>query len=303
MTNALSTIEDEDGMIGGMMTAPASVNTAIQLMAAMVDKRIATARQYPRKISRFKLEASQLLREDVETARSAEYAKPVGGGTVKGASIRLAELAAMCWGNLEIDIAEPIIGDKSVTLVSTAYDLERNYRVQGIATASILKRDGSRYPQHMIETTILATASKARRNAILSAIPKAYIKDLLDVAREVAAGNKEPLEVIRKKMIEYFQRTHKVTEQQIFDMLNVGGIDDIGEPQIDELRLAANALKENEAKVEDFFNMKTESKADAVKAKIAARKDAAAKKEATPEPKDGAFPPDEQQADASAVKK
>ena len=96
---ALTVVDDEDSMLGMMLQQQqASVGTAIQMAAAMLDKRISTARAYPRSITKFKREAAQLLSEDVETARAAEYAKPVGGGVVKGASIRLAELAAMCWG-------------------------------------------------------------------------------------------------------------------------------------------------------------------------------------------------------------
>lgn len=272
MSTALTTIEDEDGLLGGMMQAPASVSTAIQVMAAMVDKRIATARSYPRKISRFKSEASQLLREDVETARSAEYAKPVGGSTVKGPSIRLAELAAMCWGNLEIEVGEPIVGDKSVVVKATAWDLERNYRQEAIATTSILKRDGSRYAAAVIETSALATAAKAKRNAIIAIIPRAYITDLLTVAKEVAAGNKKPLEIVRKETLEFFARSHKVQPEQIFAMLGIGGVDDITEEHLDELRPIATALKEGSATVEEFFQTKADSKLDAVREKVKARK-------------------------------
>ncbi len=280
---AMSVIDDDASMLGSMAMQPTmTASTAIQLMSAMIDKRIATARQYPRRISKFKSEAAGLLKEDVETARSAEYAKPVGSGKVRGASIRLAELAAMCWGNLDIEFGEPIVNDKSVTMTATAYDLERNYRVQGIATASIINAKGQRFPQHMIETTILACSSKARRNAILNIIPKAYITDLLQIAKEVAEGNKEPLEVVRVKMLDFFARTYKVTDQQVFEMLGVGGVDDIGEPQIDELRMAANALKDGEAKPEDFFPALTTNKADAVKAKIADRQKA--KQPATDKP-------------------
>lgn len=292
MSKELTTIDDEESMMG-VMPRPATVGTTIQMMAAMADKRIATARMYPRRISKFKAEASALLKEDVETAKSAEYAKPIGGGTVKGPSVRLAELAAMCWGNLEVELGEPMVSDKSVCVIATAWDLERNYRQQGMATTSILDKNGNRYKASMIETACMATAAKARRNAILNVIPRAYINDLLEVAREVARGNQDTLEVSRQKLLDYFARTHKVTAEQIYEMLNVGGLEDIGPTHIDELRLAANALKDNEAKVEDFFKAKTESKADAVKAKIAERKAASNGKANPPAASDSKlFPPD-----------
>lgn len=278
------TIIDEGQMDSVMPMTPIghgnqfAISTAIQAAAMMADKRIATARMYPRKISRFKQEATQYLREDIETARSAEYVKPVGGGTVRGASIRLAELAAMCWGNLEVEVAEPIIGDKSVTVKATAWDLERNYRQDGIATTSIVNRNGQRYQQHMIETAVMATASKAKRNAILAVIPRTYIQDLLQVAKEVAAGKQKPLEQQRIEMLDYFQRTYKVQPEQIFEFLGMGGLDDIGDNEIDLLRGVVTAIKEGSS-LDEYFKPQATSKADAVKAKIEARKTLAAKTE------------------------
>ena len=299
MSNALTTINDEDSRIG-IMPQPATVGTAIQMMAAMADKRIATARMYPRRISKFKAEASALLREDIDTARSAEYAKPVGGGTVKGPSVRLAELAAMCWGNLEVELGEPIVSDKSVCVIATAWDLQKNYRQQGMATTSILDKNGNRYKASMIETACMATAAKARRNAILNVIPRAYVNDLLEVAKEVAAGNKEPLEIVRKKTLEFFARSHKVQADQVFAMLGIGGIDDMTEDHLDELRPIATALKEGSATVDEFFTTKTESKLDAVREKVKARADAA---KANGNGKTSSLPGTESAADTSAIAK
>jgi len=68
---ALTVVDDEDSMLGMMLQQQqASVGTAIQMAAAMLDKRISTARAYPRSITKFKREAAQLLSEDVETARA-----------------------------------------------------------------------------------------------------------------------------------------------------------------------------------------------------------------------------------------
>lgn len=280
MNQEITIIEDRESALGGFMGQSNATSQAIQLAAAVLDKRITTARSFPRKISRFKSEAIALLQEDLETAASAEYAKPVGGGTVKGPSVRLAELAAMCWGNLELTVDEPIIGEKNVTVIAKAWDLERNYSAPGMATTSILNRQGQRYAAHMVETAALATASKARRNAILAVIPKSYIADLLKAAKEVTSKHKEPLDVTRTKMLDFFARTYKVQPEQVFAFLEVGGSDDIKEDQIDELRAVVTAIKEGEP-VDVFFSTKAASKAEEVKAKIAARKTATAAK---PEP-------------------
>ncbi len=278
---AMTVIDDGEASLGPMHAAmTASVSTAIQAMALMADKRIATARMYPRSIARFKKETAQLLREDVETARSAEYAKPVGNGVVRGPSIRLAELVAMCWGNIEVELSEPIVGDKNVTLRATAWDLEKNYRQDGMASISIVDKQGRRYPQHLIETTILAAASKAKRNAIIAVIPRSYIQDLLAVAKEVAMGNKKPLEQQRVDTLDYFARTHKVQPEQVFEFLKVEGIDDMGEEEIELLRGVVTAIKEG-AEITEYFRSPAASKAEEVKAKIKARQ---GKKEPGKEP-------------------
>jgi hypothetical protein len=211
---------------------------------------------------------------------SAEYSKPVGGGSVRGPSVRLAELAALCWTNIEVVIQEPIVSDSSVTVQAIAWDMEKNITMPGVATTSILNKQGQRYPQHLIETTIAATASKARRNAILAVIPRAYVNDLLVAAKAVASKNQKPLEQVRAEMLEFFARSYRVDAAQVFDYLGVDGVDDITLAHVDELRAVVTAIKEGEP-VEVFFG-KSKSKVDLAKEKLAARK-AKSEPEAIPE--------------------
>lgn len=275
--SAVSVVEDHETRVSGFMpqTGQLTVSSQIQAMAVLMDKRIATARAFPRSITQFKREATSLLTEDVETARAAEYAKPVGGGTVTGPSVRLAEIAALCWGNLEVELADPVVGDKSVTVTAYAYDLEKNSRQPGIASTSILKKDGSRYPQHMVDTMVNATASKARRNAILAIIPRAFVNDLLATAKRVAEGSQEPFESRRRKTLDYFATALKVKPEQVFEFLGIQGEADLTEDHLSELRPVATAIKDGEAKAEEFFPTSGESKLDAVRAKVAERKAAA----------------------------
>jgi hypothetical protein len=253
-----------------LTTLGASQNQAIAMAAAVLDKRLITARQFPRSIARFKQEAIALLQQDIETARSAEYSKPVGSGKVTGPSVRLAEIACMCWTNIEVEIMEPIVGETSVTVQAFAWDLERNVRVPGISSTSILTTAGTRYKQHMIDNAIMATASKARRNAIQAAIPRAYINDLLEAARKVARDNQKPLEQVRTDMLEFFARSYRVQAEQVFQYLGVGGIEDINLDHVDELRSVVTAIKDGES-IEAYFGA-VKTKTDLAKEKIAARR-------------------------------
>ncbi|MBL8867139.1 MAG: hypothetical protein JNK93_16410, partial [Planctomycetia bacterium] len=124
----------------------------------------------------------------------------------------------------------------------------------------------------------------------LAVIPKSYITDLLNAAKEVANKHKEPLEKTRSKMLDAFARTYKVQPEQVFALLEVGGIDDIAESHIEELRAIFTAIKEGEP-VEAFFTTKTASKADAVKEKIAERKAKSAAPAATKSESAATVPP------------
>jgi hypothetical protein len=269
-------VHDDNRAIAPM--ASAATSHAVALAGALLDKRIASAKQWPRSISQFKREATQLLHEDIETARSAEYAKPVGGGTVTGPSVRLAEIAAYCWKNIDVEISDPIISENSVTVQAFAWDMERNTRMPGIASMPILKSNGQRYPQHMIDTTTNATASKARRNAILAVIPRSFINDLLVIAKEVASKNRPPLEEVRAKLLQFFENSHRVSPQQVCEYLSVKGVDDIGYEHVDELRAVAQGIKEGEP-VEGYFG-KSKTKAE-IAAEAKAKRDAAKVNEPT----------------------
>lgn len=289
-TEAMTIIEDADATLGRMARQnDVAMSTALQAMSMMIDRRISTARQFPRSVARFKREAEALLCEDIETAKSAEYAKPVGGGYVRGPSVRLAEIALLCWGNVEVEMSEPTVTDKSVSVKASAYDLERNTRQEAIVTTSILNKHGQRYPQHMIETTAMATAAKARRNAIQLVIPRAYINDLLRVAKAVAEKHSPSLEDTRAKLVETFARNWKITPEQICEALNIQGIDDIRQDELDMLRGIFTSIKDEGASPSDFFKVAATSKAQQVKAKLENRKPKEEAKE-KPAESSGALP-------------
>jgi hypothetical protein len=283
MSTELNTIEDGEAQLGfgGAISqlGQAGTSTQIKMMGMMLDRKISTAKMFPRSIARFKKECGDLLRVDKETAATAEYAKPVGGGKVKGASVRLAELAASCWGNLEQRISEPVITDKSVIVTASVWDLERNVTREAMVSTSIVGKNGQKYPNHMIETAALATAAKAVRNAILGIIPRAFINDLLAIAREVVAGTEQSLAEKRAKTLNFFATSYKVTEQQIYAYLEIIGEDDMTEAHIDDLRLIANAIKTGEATVAEFFPTEEKNeRLEAMKAKMK-KPDAAAEPE------------------------
>ena len=265
--------EDNESSLGlGLATVTA--DSQLRLLQAVLDRKVMTAKAYPRDITKFKEKVTNLLKIDKKTAAAAEYAKPVGGKPVMGPSVRLAEIMLISWPNLEINVGMPEVSATNVVVQGFAWDLETNSTIPAMASTSIVGKNG-RFPNHVVENLILATAAKCRRNAILGAIPRAYTNEFLAIARKIAAGEEKPLNNRRGEMIEFFQKTYKVSAEQLFKFLDIPGSDDMTEEHLGDLRAIATTIKDGEAVVGDFFEVPDESegKTSAILNKYQSRKD------------------------------
>jgi hypothetical protein len=220
---------------------------------AMVDVQVATAKKYPRSVTRFRKEAESLSCLDEETAGECMYALPRGGKSIEGPSARFAEIILYSWGNSR---AEAVVIEEGATHVKaqgTFYDLERNVAVRKIVSRSITDRNGRRYNADMIGTTGNAACSIALRNAVFAGIPKAIWKAIYDKSRLASIGKAGTLTQSRQKALDHFSKMG-VTPEKVFALLGVEGIEDIKEDQVITMRGIANAIKDGEATVEETFS-------------------------------------------------
>ncbi len=170
-----------------------------KLVRAELDMQITTAKAYPRNPDDFIQFATQLATQDEETAQSCFYCltrKSKDGKVteIKGASIRLAEIAAASWGNLHA--ASRIVENdgKAITAEGVAWDLERNVRISSQVKRSIVTTNsGATYSHDMQILTGNAASSIALRNAIFKVIPKALIDRVYEKALQFAVGDQKTL--------------------------------------------------------------------------------------------------------------
>src|SRR6185369_3899928 len=66
---------------------------------AEIDIQVATAKRYPRQLSKVKSDMMGFATLDQETAEACFYSLPRGGKTIQGPSVRLAEIALSTFGN------------------------------------------------------------------------------------------------------------------------------------------------------------------------------------------------------------
>src|ERR1700754_457466 len=90
------TIDEETGE---MVMADAPMGNIAMIQGAEIDQQIATAKKYPRSLTKFVEQTKGLVAMDESIAESCIYALPRGGKMIKGPSARFAEIIASQWGN------------------------------------------------------------------------------------------------------------------------------------------------------------------------------------------------------------
>jgi hypothetical protein len=105
-----------------VLAESSSAREAQEVQAAMV-----IAKRFPRDIIQAEGRILQSCRRP-GLAEAAMYAYPKGGAKVDGPTIRLAEVLAQCWGNIDFGIKELEQRHGESTVLAYAWDLETNER-------------------------------------------------------------------------------------------------------------------------------------------------------------------------------
>lgn len=237
------------------LTDAVDASLAVGLSRAEIDTQIATARRYPRQISRVAQSILSLATLDEETAEESMYALPRGGKPIQGPSIRFAEIVKTSYGNcraaarvVHVDRVEKVVIAEGVF-----HDLETNTATRAEVRRRICDKYGKLYKDDMIIVTGNAACSIALRNAILGGVPKALWRKAYDAVQHTIAGDVKTLAETRDKAIKALAN-FGVTPEQIFAALGVAGIEDITIQHIPTLRGMFATLKNGEATVEEMFS-------------------------------------------------
>lgn len=155
-----------------------------------LDIQVSTAKRYPRSIAEFRSDLESWSCEVQEIAKECTYSLPKGNGII-GPSVRFAELAQQAYKNLIVDVGGISEDGGFVAVTATCRDLERNTASRVTVRRSIKGKNGKRYQQHMVETTIAAASAIARRNAIFQLIPKALWVGIWERSKLVMLGDRK----------------------------------------------------------------------------------------------------------------
>ena len=233
---------------------------------ASIDIQVATAKRFPRSLTRVKNNSIAIACMDKDTAESCRYAKPVGGKNVTGASVHLARIVCQQYGNIRVQQRIKQISDKVIIAEAVAFDMETNYAVCVEARRSILDKNGIRFKESVIETNAMAVLAIAERNAILKVIPKAIIDGVYKEAFNLANGDlsdKAKLLVARDKAFEIFASDYGASEIEVLNCLGLKSKDAVNAEHIADLRGYLQSLRDKEISPEELFNRKSERETSA----------------------------------------
>ncbi len=274
----------------GMMEVAAS-RQAQEVQAAMV-----IAKKFPRDpFEAFNKIMNACKR--ITLAKDAIYSYPRGGTTVKGPSIRLAEVLAQQWGNIDFGVIELEQRFQESTVMAYAWGLETNTRQTKVFSVPHKRytKSGSYNltdPRDIYEM-VANNGARRLRACILGVIPGDIVDKALDACNEtlVSDNSEGPLEDRIRKMVLKFSDIgvstdmleirlgHKLETTTIQEVVNLVGI--------------YKSISDNMAPLEQYFDRpETDGKPQTLKEKMSSKM----KKDAPQEPPPPASAPAAEQS-------
>lgn len=227
------------------------------IQRAEIDLQISTAKRYPRHLGMVKQAMMSFATLDVETAESCFYSLPRGGKNIQGPSVRLAEIAVSCFGNLRVGsrVVSTVTDGQHphVVVQSVCHDLEKNVAVTMEKRRRISKKKSKDHiDEDDISLAANAGAAIAFRDAVFKVVPMALIKPVFDQAKRVAIGDAKTLVDRRARMEEAFSKMG-VTKEMILARLEKKTLDDVDLPDMEILIGLHTALKDGDTTIDEIF--------------------------------------------------
>jgi hypothetical protein len=201
-----------------------------------IDSAIATAKRYPRSFTKFMEDAKNIVASSQKIAASCIYALPQKEWDkekkisvekiIEGPSVRLAEIAFGCYGNLKAATRLKGRDQKTITVEGIVIDLEKNNTYSAEQVRSIVKSNNEIYSDSMQVKTMNAASSIVFRNAIFKHIPRSAIDEIYELAIKTAVGEEKDLPERRKKCLDAFADIG-IPEDKVLKLVKRKKIEDI----------------------------------------------------------------------------
>ena len=257
--------------------AQGDAQSVIQMDAiekANVDVQVATAKQFPRNITRAIQNSIVMATIDPDTAQTMRYALPRGGKPITGPSVHLAKLIVSNWGNIRAEAKVVQITDSQVVSRGTCWDLENNVATAIEVRRNIKSKNGQRFSDDMITVVGNAANSIAFRNAVFSTIPKAVTDKVYKAAQECITGDlSDEAKLLQKRTncLKFFNDEYGITEEEVIKLCGKQTVNQIKADEIALMLGIYQSLKDGDTTIEEVLEpIRREKRKDDVAAAAAA---------------------------------
>lgn len=224
------------------------------------------ARQFPRDPEQ-SLQNVLMECQRPKLAEAAQYEYPKGDSVVTGPSIRLVEVLARHWGNIDSGVAEIDTHSDHTVVKAYAWDLENNvsdektFTVQHVRTT---KRGSYKLTDERdIYEMVANKAARRKRSCLLAVMPGWYVEAALDACSETlrnSVTNGKTIEEVREAVVAAFAE-FGVSPDNIAAKLS-RPIDKLDPNDIVKLRHLYAAIKDGFVKAQDAFDLSASTPED-----------------------------------------
>lgn len=239
--------------------AQGEAQNVIQLDAiekANVDVQVATAKRFPRNLTRSIQNSIVMATMDVDTARTMGYALPRGGKPITGPSVHLAKLIVSNYGNIRAEAKVVQITDSQIVSRGTCWDLENNVATAIEVRRSIKGKNGQRFSDDMVTVVGNAANSIAYRNAVFSVIPKAITEKVYQAAQHCITGDlsdEAKLLQRRTQCLKFFNDEYGINEEEIVKLCGKQTVNQIRGDEMAYLLGVYQSLKDGDTTVDEVM--------------------------------------------------
>ncbi|MBJ8440063.1 hypothetical protein [Acinetobacter junii] len=234
--------------------AMSTVQSDSQRAIAEVQAALVIAKQFPRN----PIEAYDKIMNACQRsglAQSAVYSYARGGTSVTGPSIRLAEMLAQNWGNIQYGIRELSSENGESTVEAFAWDVETNTRQTKVFQVPHMRytRNGSKKltdPRDIYEL-VANNGARRLRACILGVIPGDVIDDAVAQCERTIHASADTSPEAVQKLVTAFEQ-FGVSKKDIEDFIQ-RRIDAITAANIVSLRKIFTSLRDGMSTPKDWF--------------------------------------------------
>ena len=179
------------------------------------------ARQFPRD-PELALQRAITECNRVELASQAQYEFPRGDSVVRGPSIRLVEVLARAWGNLDFGVDEIEARDGNTTIKAYCWDLETNVSDEKTFTVphtrTTKKKTYALTDSRDIYEAVANQGARRKRACILAVLPGWFVDAAVDTCNKTLEASMSVQDIGSRiqKMITMFE-AYGITGEQISD--------------------------------------------------------------------------------------